>query len=137
MDTDELKVSTTDLMGPKIAGLQQFAVILAIAGLVLTGSSVAMGVDAHQFYASWLIGWLLFFGVSAGSLGLLLLHHTVGGGWGFVLRRMWETACNPVMLFVMALLFSFLGGPSGATVGAGFLLGGVGIVMVVAMPMFR
>lgn len=36
-----------------------------------------------------------------------------------------------------ALLFSFLGGRSGAKVGAGFLLGGLGIVMVLAMPIFR
>jgi hypothetical protein len=36
-----------------------------------------------------------------------------------------------------ALLFSFLGGRSGATVGAGFLLGGLALVTVFAMPMFR
>jgi hypothetical protein len=106
MDTDELKVSTTDLMGPKIAGLQQFAVILFIAGAVLSVSSVMMGVTPHQFFGSWLIGWLLFFGVTAGSLGLLLLHHTVGGGWGFVLRRMWETASNPMMFVLMLALFT-------------------------------
>lgn len=107
MDTDELRVSTTQLLGPKLGSLQSAAVIAAVAGAVLTVASILMGsVRPVDFYASWLVGWVLFLGVTAGSLGLLMLHHTVGGGWGFVLRRFWEAASSPWMFVLVAVLFA-------------------------------
>lgn len=107
MDTDELKVSTTQLLGPKLGGLQSTALLMALAGAVLTVASILIGsVRPVDFYASWLVGWVLFLGVTAGSLGLLMLHHTVGGGWGFVMRRFWEAAANPLMFGVVAVLFA-------------------------------
>lgn len=106
MDTDELRVSTTQVMGPRLGNLQQFGAILGVAGLVLTGAAVLIGASKiGDLYASWVYGWVFWLGISAGSLGLLMLHHTVGGGWGFVLRRFFEAAANPKMFLLLAVAF--------------------------------
>ena len=106
MDTDELRVTTTEVAGSRLDGLRTTGTMLAIAGAVLTGAAVLMGASRMiDLYASWVFGWVFWFGVSAGALGLLMMHHTVGGGWGFVLRRFFEAAANPLMFVLLAVLF--------------------------------
>lgn len=93
-------------MGSRLGGLRTTGGILFVAGLVLTAASVLIGqARIVDLYASWVFGWVFWLGISAGSLGLLMLHHTVGGGWGFVLRRFWEAAANPAMFLLLAVLF--------------------------------
>jgi len=62
----------------------------------------------EQFFRSYLIAYLFWFGIAAGCLPLLMLHHLVGGTWGFVIRRILEagTRTLPLMLvlFVPVLL---------------------------------
>src|SRR5207244_9916443 len=107
MDLAELRVSTTELMGPRLDQLQQWSLIAAAIGLVLcvigaiTGLS-GTGPDAlGRFFQSYLYAYLFWFGVTSGSLGLLMLHHAVGGGWGFLIRRFLEASTR---LFPWVLL---------------------------------
>lgn len=57
---------------------------------------------------SWLFGWVFWLGVSLGSLGIIMMHHLLGGGWGYLIRRFGEAAsmCIPVLgiLFVPIIL---------------------------------
>jgi len=62
----------------------------------------------EQFFRSYLIAYLFWFGVALGCLPLLMLHHVVGGTWGFVIRRILEagTRTLPLMLLLFVpLLF--------------------------------
>lgn len=75
-----------------------------VVGISLFGLSVLGAVlDADQFFRSYLVGYLFWSGLALGCLALLLLHHLVGGEWGFVSRRVLEAATRT--LPVIAVLF--------------------------------
>jgi len=59
--------------------------------------------DPAQFFRSYLTGYVFWIGLPLGSLGLLMLHHLTGGGWGFAIRRMCEASTRTFLL--MAVLF--------------------------------
>ena len=81
--------------------MQSIASILAVLGLV--GAAVAFFTNREEFFQSWLIGFIFCLGLTLGSLGLLMLQHLSGGQWGFIGRRIFESAAGTVPL--MALLF--------------------------------
>ncbi|HML18943.1 MAG TPA: hypothetical protein VK419_18050 [Bryobacteraceae bacterium] len=68
--------------------------LLAIAGAVL---------DRTEFLRSYLFGFMVWTGMALGCLGILLLHHTVGGKWGMLIRRMCEAGARtlPYMLVLL------------------------------------
>jgi Ni/Fe-hydrogenase subunit HybB-like protein len=57
----------------------------------------------EQFYPAYLVAFLLFTGLSLGSLAISMLHHLTGGGWGIPIRRIVESAA--AVLPLMAILF--------------------------------
>lgn len=62
----------------------------------------------EQLFRSYLIAYLFWFGIALGCLPLLMLHHVVGGAWGFAIRRILEagTRTLPLMLILFVpLLF--------------------------------
>ncbi len=59
--------------------------------------------DSAQFFRSYLLAYAFWFTIPLGSLGLLMLHHLVGGEWGWVIRRVLEAATSTLPL--LALLF--------------------------------
>ena len=44
------------------------------------------------FFPAYLVAYLFWVGISLGCLALLMLHHLVGGAWGFPIRRPLEAA---------------------------------------------
>lgn len=103
MDISQLRsTTTTELVGPRLQQLQTLAMGMAGVGLVLTG--IGFLVNQAAFYPSWLYAYCFWLGVTTGSLALLMLHHTVGGGWGFLIRRMLEAATR--LLLPMLILFA-------------------------------
>ena len=56
-----------------------------------------------QFFRSWLLAYLFWFAIALGALPLVMLHHLVGGKWGFATRRILESVTRTLPL--MALLF--------------------------------
>ena len=76
--------------------------IAAVIGLALTLASIVL-VSPTQFYHSYLLGFMVFFGLCMGSLGLLLLQYVSGGAWGVVARRIFEAGSR--LLPFAALLF--------------------------------
>ena len=73
-----------------LAQLQQRALIAGVAGIVLCAVGAAM--NPAQFYQSYLVGYLFWIGIPLGGMGILMLHHLVGGGWGFIIRRALESS---------------------------------------------
>jgi hypothetical protein len=89
----------TDL--PALARLQQGGLVVGGLGLIL--AVVGLMVDSHQFYRSWLIGFVYCLGLSIGCLALLMLQHLSGGKWGLVSRRVFEAGSRT--LPIVALMF--------------------------------
>jgi hypothetical protein len=70
-----------------------------IVGLVLLAFSVAISFhDWTQFFRSYLVAFIFWTGVGLGCMAVLMLHHMVGGTWGFALRRMLESGSKTVFL---------------------------------------
>ncbi len=81
--------------------LQRRSLIAGAIGLLICVIGAVR--DPSQFFRSYLFAFLFWSGMSCGALGILLLHHVVGGRWGVVIRRLLEAA---VRIFpVVAILF--------------------------------
>lgn len=75
-----------------------------LVGVAFTLLAIVGGVlDREQFLRSYLYGYLLWTGMGLGCLGILLMHHTVGGKWGMPIRRMCEAGARtlPYMLVLL------------------------------------
>lgn len=71
------------------------AALLAIVGFIL---------DREQFLRSYLFGYLYWLGMAIGCLGILLMHHTVGGKWGMMIRRMCEAGARTLPYMIILLI---------------------------------
>ena len=81
---------------------------LAIGVVALVLCLVGWFFDRQQFFRSYLMAYLFWLGVPVGCLGILMIHHLVGGTWGFVIQRSLESAIRtfPVMILLFVpLLF--------------------------------
>ena len=86
------------------AGMARFArgaLIVGILGLIV-GLFGAI-VDAAQFFEAYLFAYSFWLGLALGAVALTMIHHLVGGIWGFLLRRIFEAA--GLTLPLLALLF--------------------------------
>ena len=86
---------------PRFESLRHRFLIAGVVGTV--ACVVGVFFNSAQFYQSYLIAYLFWLGVALGCLPLLMLHHLVGGVWGFVIRRIVEAGIRTLPL--MALLF--------------------------------
>jgi len=81
------------------------ALMVGVAGLVVCG--IGFFIDRDHFFRSWLIAYLLFLGISLGSMALMMIQHLSGGTWG-VFRRVFEASSRTVpfmfVLFVPVIL---------------------------------
>lgn len=81
-----------------------------IVGLVVLALCVAGGFhNSTQFFRSYLVAFIFWTGVGLGCMAILMLHHMVGGTWGFALRRLLESGSKtlPLMgVLVIPLLLS-------------------------------
>lgn len=90
---------------PPIPVLQRLGRNALIVGVI--GSLAALGgalQDREQFFQSYLVAFLFWAGLALGCLGVLMLHHLVGGNWGFVIRRLCEAGASTLPL--LALFFA-------------------------------
>src|SRR5580704_6857460 len=87
---------------PELAGIQQRALVVGIVGLVLCAIGAVISPD--QFFRAYLIAYLFLFGVTIGSLAILMLQYMTGGDWGLVIRRELEAATRTIPLLAVAFL---------------------------------
>ncbi len=90
-----------DQLAPHIDRLRQRALIAGTAGAV--GCLAAFALARDQFFRAYLMGFVFVAGLALGCLALLMLHHMVGGGWGFVVQRLLESGTRTFPL--LAALF--------------------------------
>ncbi len=91
-------MNSTESLQADLGRAQQIA--LVIGGIGLAGCLGGVFVNGQQFYRSYLVAYLLWLGIALGCIALVMLHHLVGGGWGFVIRRLLESGARtfPVLL---------------------------------------
>lgn len=85
--------------------VQSLGLIAAVVGLIATAIFALTGGDKAltQFFHAYLAAWLMWLGVTLGSLGLLMVQFVARGAWGVTIRRVLEASTKNI--FLMALLF--------------------------------
>ena len=75
----------SDHVRTNMALVQKLSFIIGVLGLGV--SAVMLGFERREFFSSYLIAYIYFFAIGAGSLALLMIQHVAGGAWGFSIRR--------------------------------------------------
>src|SRR5581483_3649682 len=96
------RVNNLDLLAPPVVQTaQQRTLIVGVIFAVI--SAVFAFISPDQFFHSYLIGYMLWLGLTLGCLAFLMLQHVTGGVWGTVIRRPLEAGTRTLPL--MAVLF--------------------------------
>ena len=76
-----------------------------VIGVVAAAFSIwGLFVEQDQFFRSYLLAFIYWVGLTLGSLLLLMVHHLVGGRWGFATRRLMEGGTRTMLLmFVLGI----------------------------------
>jgi hypothetical protein len=90
-----------DQIAPHIDRLRQRALIAGGAGA--TACVVGLLMAREHFFRAYLMGFVFVLGLALGCFALLMLHHMVGGGWGFMVQRILEAGTRTFPL--LAALF--------------------------------
>jgi len=98
---------STSFNPPDIARFRQRALVAGILALIVFVAGAFL--DPAQFFHSYLLGFTFWFGITVGSLALLMLQHLTGGGWGLVIRRVLEAATRTLPLMVVLFIPIILG----------------------------
>ena len=101
MSADAASMMPDDELRLRIDRFRQRRLIAGAGGLAVCAAAWLL--FPGSFYHAYLVGYVYWVGISLGCLGLTLLHHLVGGGWGLPIRRPMESA--GVTLVPLAILF--------------------------------
>jgi hypothetical protein len=96
-------MTAQDPVDVQIAQWQRWALMAGIAGALLAAVGFLLNGWA-QFLRSYLFAYLFWMGMALGCLGILLLHHTVGGKWGMMIRRMCEAGARTLPFMILLLI---------------------------------
>ncbi len=70
-----------------------------IVGLLFTAISAAVAYwNYGEFIQAYLMGFMLWLGISLGSMAILMLRHLTKGAWGMVIRRVLGAAMRNIVL---------------------------------------
>jgi hypothetical protein len=97
----------TETLQPVLSGVQRKALIAGVSALALCVAGAFL--NPAQFLRSYLVAFLFWLGIALGSAAVVMLHHLVGGRWGFVIRRLLESATRTLPAMAVLLLPILLG----------------------------
>ena len=84
-----IELKAADLQAPpSIAALQNKALGIGLVGIA--ASIAGYLADPRAATESYLLAFIYWIAVPLGSLGLMMVHHLSGGGWGMPVRRIFE-----------------------------------------------
>ncbi len=82
----------------------------AVAALVGLVACVVFWIqDPPSFFRAYLFGYLFWLGLALGSLSVVMVHHLVGGAWGFLIQRLLEAASRTIPLMLVLFVPIALG----------------------------
>jgi hypothetical protein len=90
---------TTRTATTGIARWQMPSLIAGIVGAI--ACVIGYFVDPQTFFRSYLSGFLFWFMIAVGSLGVLCLQYVTGGEWGILIRRPLGAAARTIMWFIV------------------------------------
>jgi hypothetical protein len=96
-------------IGARLERLQRRSFITGGIGLAIC--AVAGIFNPAQFFRSYLVAFLFWSGIPLGCLAVLMLHHLVGGGWGFLIRRLLEAGTRTLPVVAALVVPLLLGIP--------------------------
>jgi len=98
------RISNTEFAAPEVVNTI-YQRSLGVGLLFGTASLIAAIIPQtrDQFFHSYLLGFMLWLGVTLGCMAFLMIQHLTGGKWGMVIRRQLEAAMKTLPL--MAILF--------------------------------
>jgi hypothetical protein len=91
----------------ELSRFERPALYTGIIAALLCGAGAFFA--AEQLFRSYLMAYLFWLALAVGCLPLLMLHHLVGGGWGFVIRRILEAGSRTIPLIALLFLPILLG----------------------------
>lgn len=94
-------MSAADSLRLRIDPIQRRATVVGTGALALCAFGAFL--DLPQFFRSYLVAYIFWCGIALGCLGIVMIHHLVGGRWGFLIQRSLESAGRTFPL--LALLF--------------------------------
>ncbi len=94
-------------LGPRAFRLERTSGIIGVVGLLLC--LLGFFINREQFFQSYSFAFLYWSGFSIGGLGVLLMHHTVGGKWGVITRRLLEAQMRTLPLAALLIIPILLG----------------------------
>jgi hypothetical protein len=92
---------------PEVAGWQRRALLIGI--VFAAASIIGAFLNPVQAMHSYLLGFMLILGLCLGPLGMLMVWHVTGGGWGVGIRRIFEAASATLPLVALACVPIFFG----------------------------
>jgi hypothetical protein len=96
-----IELKAADLQAPpSIAALQNKALGIGLVGLAASIAGYLS--DPRAATESYLLAFIYWIAFPLGSLGLMMVHHLSGGGWGMPVRRIFEASARTLPF--MALL---------------------------------
>ncbi|HTS74903.1 MAG TPA: hypothetical protein VMG40_01800 [Bryobacteraceae bacterium] len=101
-------MTAADPVQAQLGQWQRWALLAGIAGVLLAIVGILLN-GWTQFLRSYLYAYLFWTGMGLGCMGILLLHHTVGGKWGMMIRRMCEAGARmvaPMIILIIPVLVS-------------------------------
>lgn len=82
---------------------------LLVGGAALAVCLAGAAISRDQFFHAYLTAYVFYANLALGCLGLLMLHHLVGGRWGFVVQRILEAGARTLPLLALLFLPLLLG----------------------------
>lgn len=97
----ELREDLRRIFGPALA-----------VGIILSAASIIGGfLSPGDFYRSYLMSYLFWFGLTLGSMAIVMLQYLTAGAWGIVTRRALESASRTLPLCALLFIPIALGTP--------------------------
>jgi hypothetical protein len=102
-------LTQTENWRPSLDRFQRVALIVGVAGVVLSGAGALLG--TAQFFHSWIFAFFFWMTLTIGATIVLMIQHLTSGVWGLMLRRMLESAMMtmPLMAGVFLVLLAGMG----------------------------
>jgi len=93
-------MNSTESIQTSLARFQRGSLVVGLLGLTLCFAGASH--SPVQFFRSYLLAFVFWVSVALGCTAILMLHHMVGGRWGFLLRRLFESGTRT--FYLMAVL---------------------------------
>jgi hypothetical protein len=104
MSENTLRVTPRDFAPPDVITRWRSRSIMVGAVFAVVAALLGFMKGWDLFLRAWLVGFLFWLGLTAGSLCLLMLQYVSGGNWGRLGRRFWEAAASNIWLIFLCWL---------------------------------